>query len=310
MAVNFEYYKVFFYVAKSQSLSLAAQILHLTQPTVSHYIQSLEADLGVQLFIRSKKGVTMTQEATVMYHNIAQAVEHIAKAEDNLENYKSLDTGSIHITASEVGFLTGIVPVIRSYHREHPGISFKISTEYTPEAIERLKAGLADFIVVTDPVDKLDNSIVLIPLFPIHDIVVCGPEYAFLTKRARSMEELADFLCIHNEIPSVNSQYAKKLEPFFINNSLSVTGSLAIEYYTFQKSLLLQGLGLGVLPDVMVKKELAEGSLLEIPLTSPIPLRNVNLMFRSDLKLPAASKLFITYLKEHFVCGRSAESAD
>ena len=300
MAVNFEYYKVFYYVAKYQSLSLAAQMLHLTQPTVSHYIQALESELGVKLFIRSKKGVTLTPEATVMLHNVAQAVEHISKAEDNLENFKSMDTGSIHITASEVGFLTGIVPVIKAFHSDYPGISFKISTDYTPTAIERLKAGLADFIVVTDPVDKLDHSIALYRLFPIRDIVVCGPEFAYLTKRARTLEELADFLCIHNEIPSVNPQYAKKLEPYFINNSLSVTGSLAIEYYTFQKALLLQNLGLGVLPDVMVKKELAEGSLLRVPLASPIPLRYVNLLFRSDLNLPAASRIFVTYLKEHF----------
>ncbi len=300
MAVNFEYYKVFYYVAKYQSLSLAAQMLHLTQPTVSHYIQALESELSVKLFVRSKKGVTLTPEATVMLHNVAQAVEHISKAEDNLENFKSMDTGSIHITASEVGFLTGIVPVIKAFHRDYPGISFKISTDYTPTAIERLKAGLADFIVVTDPVDKLDHSIALYRLFPIQDIVVCGPEFAYLTKRARTLEELADFLCIHNEIPSVNPQYAKKLEPYFINNSLSVTGSLAIEYYTFQKALLLQNLGLGVLPDVMVKKELAEGSLLRVPLASPIPLRYVNLLFRPDLNLPAASRIFVTYLKEHF----------
>ena len=153
MAVNFEYYKVFYYVAKYQSLSLAAQMLHLTQPTVSHYIQALESELSVKLFVRSKKGVTLTPEATVMLHNVAQAVEHISKAEDNLENFKSMDTGSIHITASEVGFLTGIVPVIKEFHRDYPGISFKISTDYTPTAIERLKAGLADFIVVTDPVE-------------------------------------------------------------------------------------------------------------------------------------------------------------
>ncbi|WP_418886209.1 LysR substrate-binding domain-containing protein [Enterocloster asparagiformis] len=55
-----------------------------------------------------------------------------------------------------------------------------------------------------------------------------------------------------------------------------------------------------MLPDVMVKKELAEGSLLRVPLASPIPLRYVNLLFRSDLNLPAASRIFVTYLKEHF----------
>lgn len=131
MAVNFEYYKVFYYVAKYQSLSLAAQMLHLTQPTVSHYIQALESELGVKLFIRSKKGVTLTPEATVMLHNVAQAVEHISKAEDNLENFKSMDTGSIHITASEVGFLTGIVPVIKAFHRDYPASPLK-SPRTTP----------------------------------------------------------------------------------------------------------------------------------------------------------------------------------
>ena len=77
MAVNFEYYKVFYYVVKYQTISRAAQALHLTQPTVSHYIQALENELNVTLFLRSKHGVTMTPEASVMFQNISKNTEEV-----------------------------------------------------------------------------------------------------------------------------------------------------------------------------------------------------------------------------------------
>ena len=71
MEISFDYYKVFYEVARSHSITLAASHLCLTQPTVTKYIQNLEAALGCQLFVRSQKGVSMTEEGQRLFRQIS-----------------------------------------------------------------------------------------------------------------------------------------------------------------------------------------------------------------------------------------------
>ena len=71
MNVNYEAYKIFYHVAKHQSISKAANILLISQPAVSYQIKSLEDALGITLFIRTKKGVTLTDEGNVLFNYIS-----------------------------------------------------------------------------------------------------------------------------------------------------------------------------------------------------------------------------------------------
>ena len=112
MAVNFEYYKVFYYVAKYQSLSLAAQMLHLTHPRSAIISRRWSRTGRQKLFIRSKRGVTSRRKPPLCCTTWRRRW-NISKAEDNLENFKSMDTGSYPHCCHRVGFLTGIVPVIK-----------------------------------------------------------------------------------------------------------------------------------------------------------------------------------------------------
>ena len=85
MSVNFEYYKVFYEVAKYGNITMAAKSLFLTQSTVSRSIQHLENELGVRLFERSKKGVVLTDVGSILFYHIAQAYEHISVGEERVD---------------------------------------------------------------------------------------------------------------------------------------------------------------------------------------------------------------------------------
>lgn len=302
MAVNFEYYKVFYYVVKYQTISRAAQALHLTQPTVSHYIQALENELNVTLFLRSKHGVTMTPEASVMFQNISKAMEHISKAESDLHNYVSLNTGAILISATEISLSSAVLPMVKTFNNLYPYISINIFKNYTTTAIERLKAGLVDLIIVTEPLDNLNSSISSVTLSPFRDILAASPKYHFLANRAHSMQELSNFPFILTSIPSMEAQYIEKLTPFFLNSSPSMVMNISVEDYLNQKELMMQGLGLGVLPNILIEEELKQGTLLELPLEQPISPRNVKLLYRNDIRLSAAAYKFIELLQAHYAC--------
>ena len=81
MNVNFEYYKVFYHVAKYKKISLAAEKLFVSQPAVTQTIQKLEQELGSNLFIRTKTGIELTETGKMLYDFTSQSIEILNNAE-------------------------------------------------------------------------------------------------------------------------------------------------------------------------------------------------------------------------------------
>lgn len=79
MLTSLDYYRIFYYVAKYRNFTRAADVLLTSQPTVTRTIKNLESDLGCRLFIRGKRGVTLTTEGELLYSYIAPAYEKILK---------------------------------------------------------------------------------------------------------------------------------------------------------------------------------------------------------------------------------------
>jgi DNA-binding transcriptional LysR family regulator len=95
MSANFEYYKVFYYVAKYRNITSAARELSLTQPSVTKAIQNLETQLGCRLFTRSKKGAALTTEGEMTYQRIISACELIFSAEEEIEQTIAMNSGIV-----------------------------------------------------------------------------------------------------------------------------------------------------------------------------------------------------------------------
>ena len=101
MAANFEYYKIFYYVAKYQNFTLAAKALLSSQPSVSRCMQALETELGCRLFIRTKRGVSLTAEGEQLYQYVAPACEQIFKGEENIGGTLGYQYGSVYFGVTE-----------------------------------------------------------------------------------------------------------------------------------------------------------------------------------------------------------------
>ena len=99
--INFELYKVFYWAAKTGSLTQAAKSLYITQPSVSHAIKQLEDSFGIPLFYRNSKGVTLTPEGTILFSYIEQSHILISLAEKKMAELKNLDDGELRIGGSD-----------------------------------------------------------------------------------------------------------------------------------------------------------------------------------------------------------------
>ena len=101
MYVDWEYYKIFYYVAKYQNFTKAARVLGNNQPNITHSMNRLESQLNCVLFIRSNRGVTLTPEGEMLYSRIASAAVQIQDAEEELSASATLEHGAICISATE-----------------------------------------------------------------------------------------------------------------------------------------------------------------------------------------------------------------
>ena len=121
---NHELYKVFYWAAKTGSLTQAAKGLYLTQPSVSHAIKQLEDSFGITLFYRNSKGVVLTQEGEVLYSYIEKSQILILQAEKQMAALKNLDSGELRIGGSDSLFKHYLLQYLEEFHNSIPASDF------------------------------------------------------------------------------------------------------------------------------------------------------------------------------------------
>ena len=122
MNVNFEYYKIFFYVAKYHNFTKAAHVLGNSQPNVTRAMNCLEQQINTLLFVRTNRGVELTPEGEKLYIRVSAAMAQIFEAEEELSDSMSLSHGSISIGASETALNIFLLDKLKSFHMMYQGI--------------------------------------------------------------------------------------------------------------------------------------------------------------------------------------------
>ena len=291
MSVNFEWYKTFYFVAKEKSITGAARVLYVTQPTVTHLIQSLEEELGCQLFIRSKRGVALTTEGELLYQHIEAVYSEIAAAESDLARLKDFQTGEVSIGASETTFHYFLFDYLKKYKTAYPQIHLKISNFNTFELMELIRGKKLDFGVMVCPQGYKDDELHIEPLVTFRDMLIAaGSEYQILSGRAVSLEELGAYPLI--TIERHNLTY-HMLQNFYEENQQVLQPDIEFSTTDLIVPAVLNGLGVAYIPEFYAKEELKAGSIFEIQLKKKPPLRDICLVYRKDKSPSLAVRKFI-----------------
>ena len=282
MYISYDYYRVFYYVAKFGNASLAAKELLNNQPNVTRTIKKLESELGCPLFSRSKRGMKLTPEGEKLYEHIRIAIEHIDAGEAELTESRSLQNGSVYIAASEVALRCALLPVLKKFRIIYPGVHIRISNHSTPQA-DALRAGVADIAVVTTPTVH-SSSLVETVVKPITEVAVCSPYFRELTDRQVTLAELTSFPLI---------SLGKDTKSFEFFSALFTTHGLSykpdIEAFTADQILPMveADLGIGFLPEDFLRE--GDG-ICRIDLKEEIPRRDVVIIKRKEQPLSIAAK--------------------
>lgn len=150
--------KYFLAVVREENITRAADILHVTQPTLSRQLSKMEEGLGVQLFLRGKKGITLTEEGLLLRRRAEEIVELADKAERELTEHEELIDGEVSIGSGEMASVQLLPELFRSFKEKYPRVSFDIYTGNADQIKQRLDNGLVDLGILLEPVsiDKYD----------------------------------------------------------------------------------------------------------------------------------------------------------
>lgn len=295
MNINYEYYRVFYYVVKYQSFTQAAIALMNNQPNITRIIKNLEKELGCTLFIRSNRGVKLTQEGEKLYSHIRIAVEQIELGEELLSMDKTLQSGIISIGTSEVALRCFLLPVLNQFHQLYPGVRLRILNQPTPQPITALKNGLVDIAVVTTPTGDT-KTLKVHHLKDYCEVAIGGKAFDELTKKNISLHELSQHSII--SLGKRTKTYDFYCE-WFARNNLPFTPDIEVATADQILPLVKNNLGIGFIPEELLKDE--EDDIFRLKLQEEIPLRSVCYIKRKDQSLSLAAKelerMIIEYTK-------------
>lgn len=145
--------RYFLAVAREESISAAAEFLHLTQPTLSRQLMELEEELGVQLFIRGKRKITLTDEGVLLRKRAGEITELVQKTQAEITAPDEAIGGTIHIGGGETHAMHLVAGILKTLQEEHPGIRVHIFSGNAEDVTERLDKGLLDFGLLIQPTD-------------------------------------------------------------------------------------------------------------------------------------------------------------
>ena len=192
MYISYDYYRIFYYVAKYGNITQAAKILLNNQPNLTRAIKTLESELGCPLFIRNNRGMKLTPEGERLFAHIRIALENIEAGEAEIIESRNLEKGSVFVAASEVALHCVLLPVLKQYRTLYPGIRLKISNHSTPQAVDAIKNGIADIAVVTTP--TLPSAMIEeVTVRRFHEVAVCSSAFSELLESKVSFAELLSY---------------------------------------------------------------------------------------------------------------------
>lgn len=286
MNVSFEYYRIFYYVAKYRSFTKAANVLGSNQPNITRTMNRLEEQTGCKLFVRSNRGVLLTPEGERLLSHVEVALEHFQAGEAELEASADLRTGSISIGTSETALYIFLMEKLSQFHRRYPGIRLKITNHSVPEAVAALERGLVDLAVVTTPTN-LERPLQQQTLTSFQEILICGAEFQPLSQRPFHLKEIEQYPLIMLSRDTMTYTFYNRL---FLRHNVILEPDTEVATTDQVLPLVRHGLGLGFLSQQMAAGALERSEVFQVPLQEPVPRREVVLIRDPRHPLSAAAR--------------------
>ena len=145
--------RYFLTVVREESITKAAEVLHITQPTLSRQLAQLEEMMGVKLFIRGTRRITLTSEGMLLRRRAEEILELVDKTEQELLEQEEQVEGVVSIGCGDLKAVQRLPKLIRTFHEKYPRVTFDLYTAAADHIQDRMDRGLTDLGLLLEPVD-------------------------------------------------------------------------------------------------------------------------------------------------------------
>lgn len=291
MKTKLDYYRIFYETARYASFSTAARHLYISQSAISQCIRQLEDDLDTELFVRSRRGVTLTKEGNLLFQKIENAMQAIEQGETLLARLHHLDSGSLIIAAADTITAHYLLPYLEKFHAAYPGIRIEMANSYSYHMLQLVKEGKAELAFVNLPV--ADDELIIEPCLEIHDIFVAGPEHD--VKKSYTWEDIANEPLILLEKNSASRQF---LDETFEAKHIPLKPQIEVAAHELLLRFASIHLGVSCVVEEFSKESLKSGAVRQIPLTPSLPPRSIGYAYLRHNPLSLAAQTFLDFIKQ------------
>lgn len=292
MDINFEYYKVFYYVARYGNITKAAAVLGGSQPNVTRIIKLLEAQLGCRLLIREARGISLTEEGRRLYAHVEIACSHLFSAQEEVAGQLEGGGGTVKIGATETALHLFLLDALRDFKREYPAVRIKIQNHTTPEILRQLAAGKLDFAVVTAPFEA-PGVFRCEEVLEFRDILAGGEAYRDMCKKELELEDVRNYPLVGlGEETATCEMY----RGFFAERGIDMEQDLEVATSDLILPLIENNLGIGFVPEKLARPLLREKRLVQIRINCELPKRSIQIVSDKGQGKSGAARLLYRYL--------------
>ena len=281
----------FLAVTREQSISGAAESLHLSQPTLSRQLKDMEDELGKQLMIRGNRKITLTEEGMILRKRAEEILDLVQKTEQEITISDNTIAGDIYIGAGETDAVHLLAKVAKNLQLTYPDIHYHISSGDTTDVLENLDKGLIDFGLLLGPVDTSKYEYLNFPMKDVFGILM-RKDSPLADKKSIHPEDLWDKPLIFNR-----NAYKDDSLSLWFGKSISELNIAATYNLLFNASLMVEeGLGYALGLDKIINTTGNTG-LCFIP-CEPSMTIEINLIWKKYQIFPKAVQKFLEELEK------------
>ncbi|WP_374988327.1 LysR family transcriptional regulator [Priestia megaterium] len=289
--------RYFLAVAREGNITKAADVLHVTQPTLSRQLKDLEQELGKKLFIRSSHSVILTDEGMLLRNRAEEIVNMVDKLEAEFSSMEETIGGDVYIGGGETEAMKHIARVAKDVQVRYPNIRYHLYSGNEEDITERLDKGLLDFGILIQPADISKYNYLNMPAKDVWGVVMRKGSSLALKESIQAADLLnVPLICSRQAMKQTFSknEFADWFGEDFHKLNIVTTYNLA-----YNAAIMVEeGVGYAITLDKIVNTSTAS-NLCFRPL-QPRLESGLNIVWKKHHVLSAAANAFLKELQEEF----------
>ena len=283
--------RYFLAIAKEESISGAANLLHISQPTLSRQLMDMEKELGKSLFIRGNRKITLTEEGKFLRRRAQEIIDLVDKTQSEFNTADEIISGDVYIGGGETDAMHIIAKISYDLQKKYPNIRYHLFSGNCDDVTDKLDKGLIDFGILIDPADITKYDFIRIPQKDTWGVLM-RKESPLASKDFILPSDLYDVPIITSSQSLVETELSK-----WLGKCVDELNVVATYNLVYNASLLVdEGMGYALCLDKLINTT-GITNLCFKPLYPPLEA-NLNIVWKKYQVFSRASEVFLKYLQE------------